>query len=958
MDNFEESTLTNLDITENLLWALVDNLPHPIYVKDTESRFVLCNHHGASAMGVTHPKEAIGKTDFDFYPAEFAEKFQTDDRHVLENGKSLINQEEEIIDAAGQLRCRLTTKVPLFDDQRRVIGLICLSRDITERKKFQQTLEREHNLMRTLMDNQLDFIFVKDKAGNFIINNASHLAALGATCQQDVVGKSSYDFFPPDLADQLRSDDRQVIEQNRPLINRRELVMHPTGIQRWYLTTKVPIHNNQTEVIGLLGISRDITQQKQAEDLLRQAHDELEIRVLERTTELAIANESLQAKIREQQQAEIALRQSERRYKQLLGSVTDYIYTVYIEDNRVARTTHSPNCVAVTGYSHQEYEVNPNLWYQMIYEPDRQAVTAQIGRLLAGETVAPLEHRITHKDGSIRWVRNTTVLRKDQHGNLISYDGLVTDITDRKEAEEALRRSEKRYRLLMENASDGIIIINGNGNILKVNSKIAEMLVCAPDTLIGLNFTELMTPEELQTDPPDINNLLSGETVLKERFLARTDGGQIPVEISAKMIEPDRILAIARDISERKEVEQREMLAYELGLQLATVLNPEILLEKTVNRLKDTLGYYHVHVYLTQTLPDEAGEAEWLIVAEGTGEAGVRLKDQKHAIALHAAKSLVAQAARRQKPVVVNDVAQSPDHLPNPLLPDTRAEVALPLFAGQQLIGVLDVQHNQADHFDLNEVRTLEIVANQLSVALANAQLFQEQQRLLEQVKAGQDRLQHLSHRLVEVQEAERRHIARELHDEVGQLLTGLKLTLEMSQRLPPPDIKSSLEEPQSLVNELIKQVRELSLELRPAMLDDLGLLPTLQWHIERYTAKTNIQVQINTCTLNNRLPSAIETAAYRIIQEALTNVARHTNVGEAAVSIWQEDENLYIQVEDEGTGFDIKTNQTIGKFSGLSGMQERAVLLGGNLAIDTTPGNGTCITARLPLTIADRGKA
>ncbi len=950
MNNTKETPLINLDEPQNLLRALIDNLPHPIYVKDTRSRFVLCNHWGAVAMGTGAPAEVLGKTDFDFYLAESAEKFRADDQYVIKTGESLINQEEEIIDTAGNSRCVLTTKAPLFNSQQNIIGLVCLSRDITERKKFQQTLEQEHTMMRTLMDNQLDFIFVKDRKGRFILNNASHLKTLGNVSQADVYGKVSYNFYPPDLAEQLRNNDRQVITQGQPLINFQELVMHPTGRQRWYSTTKVPIHDSRGQIIGLMGISRDITQQKQSDDLLRKAHDELEMRVLERTTELAQANESLQTRMQERIQVEMALRQSEQRYKQLLGSVTDYIYTVYIENNQVARTIHSPNCVAVTGYSHQEYEVNPHLWYQMIYESDRSAVTAQIGQLLVGERAAPLEHRIVHKNGSIRWVKNATVLRKDHHGNLISYDGVVTDITDRKEAEEALRQSEGRYRLLMENASDGIIILNRRGHMLKVNSKISEMLKCSSEELIGLDFAKLLTPEELQTDPVNLQSLLTGETLLKERYLVRADGSQIPVEISARMIEPDRLLAILRDITERKRVERREKLAHELGLQLATVLNPETLLAETVNRLKNSLDYYHVHVYLIDTPPNESSATPWLIVAEGTGEAGVRLKNEKHAISLQAERSLVAQAARRQQPIVVNDVTQSPNHLPNLLLPHTRSEVALPLFTGQQLIGVLDIQHTRVDRFDLNEVRTLEIVANQLSVALTNAQFFQEQQRLLEQVRAGQLRLQHLSHRLVEVQEAERRHIARELHDEVGQLLTGLKLTLEMSHRLPPAEIKASLNEPQTLVNELIKQVRELSLELRPAMLDDLGLLPTLQWHFERYTAKTKIRVNMNSRGLNGQLSSPIETAAYRIIQEALTNVARHTNVREADIDIWLENKNLYIQVKDKGNGFDIKIAQTIGKSSGLSGMQERAVLLGGSLTIETVPGNGTCVTARLPL--------
>ena len=152
----------------------------------------------------------------------------------------------------------------------------------------------------------------------------------------------------------------------------------------------------------------------------------------------------------ERKRVEEALRESEQRYRRLLGSTTDYIYTVTMENGRWFRSSHSPGCVAVTGYSPNEYDADPCLWFQMIYEEDRQAVTDQITRLLAGETVAPLEHRIVHKSGAVRWVRNTPVPRKDEQGKVISYDGLVSDITERKRAEGRLAAKDAVTVVLSE----------------------------------------------------------------------------------------------------------------------------------------------------------------------------------------------------------------------------------------------------------------------------------------------------------------------------------------------------------------------------------------------------------------------------------------------------------------------------------------------------------------------------
>ena len=142
--------------------------------------------------------------------------------------------------------------------------------------------------------------------------------------------------------------------------------------------------------------------------------------------------------IKERDHAEHAAEESEQRYKRLLDSVTDYVYSVSLDHGRPAATSHGPGCEAVTGYSPREFEADPLLWYRMIFSGDRPAVTAQAERILQGETPQSLEHRIVHKDGRIRWIKNTPVPHKDDQGRLISYDGLVSDITERKRAEQFL----------------------------------------------------------------------------------------------------------------------------------------------------------------------------------------------------------------------------------------------------------------------------------------------------------------------------------------------------------------------------------------------------------------------------------------------------------------------------------------------------------------------------------------
>ncbi len=972
--------------------------------------------------------------------------------------------EEALREAYGELEQRVeerTTELATVNASLRA--------EIAVRKRAEEALRESEARMRALIDNLPFEFWAMDSNLRYIMQNAVSLKNYG-----NVVGKRIEDLeMPAEVASEWLGQDRRVLQGE---ILREEYEREVEGEKRAYENLVAPVIVGETAV-GIVGVGMDVTTRKRAEEALRTAHDELERRVEERTTELATANASLRAEITERKRIEEALRQSEQRYKQLLGSVTDYIYTVHVENGQVVHTTHSHNCVAVTGYTTEEYAVNTNLWYQMIYDEDRPAVREQAELLRNGYSVPPLEHRIIHKDGSIRWVRNTPVLRKDDFDqHVVSYDGLITDITARKLAEDAVRKSERKYRELMEQASDGIIIINRHGKLLTVNTKISEMLDYPREDLVGLNLSDLIPAEELADNPLAFEEIWAGKTVLRERRMRRRDNSLIPVEISAKMVESDQILAIIRDISERKAVERREKLAHDLGRQLTTLLDRDALLIETVNRLKATFGYYHTHVYLLDDAASRKSRQRLLVVHEGTGEAGATLKQQAHAIPLDTEHSLVARAARTLEPIVANDVSQESYHLPNPFLPRTRSEAAIPLFLGSRLIGVLDVQHSTTNRFTANEIRTLQIVASQLSVALANAQLFaenarrlaiienssdlialfdlnngmildinpagirllgyqqfeelmskplskfytpegfeyikaegiptalrqgvwrgentiypangtsipvsqtifvihnereqplilativsditqrkqaeQEQQRLFEEVKAGRERLQILSHRLVEVQEAERRHIARELHDEVGQLLTGLKLTLEMSTSFPNDKMEASLSEAQSLVNELIGRARELSLELRPAMLDDLGLLPTLLWHFERYSNQTKIQVIFNHSGLDRRFAPALETAAYRIVQEALTNVARYAGVGQVMVQLWITENELNILIEDQGRGFDLDTVQASGSSSGLSGMYERAALLSGQVSVTSNPEVGTKIIATLPLNI------
>ena len=209
-----------------------------------------------------------------------------------------------------------------------------------------------------------------------------------------------------------------------------------------------------------------------------------------------------------------------------------------------------------------------------------------------------------------------------------------------------------------------------------------------------------------------------------------------------------------------------------------------------------------------------------------------------------------------------------------------------------------------------------------------------------------------LSRHLVELQEAERHRLAGELHDEIGQALTGIKLTLELGVKNSQSP-QQYTHQAQQILSQLIQRVNDISLSLRPVMLDEFGLLSALIYAIEQYTQQTGIEVFFQHNGLEGqRFSTELETAAFRIVQEALTNVARYANTNEVSVRLLNDGNFLLIEIEDHGVGFDMIDNENKGYSYGSAGMHERAALLGGEFHIDSAPGAGTFVWAKIPLSI------
>jgi PAS domain S-box-containing protein len=277
--------------------TFMENVPDSIYFKDLDSRITRANRAHASRLGLADPAEEIGKSDFDFFPADQARAKFEQEQAIIHTGRPVLNLEEP--DGVGYWA--LTTKMPLRDEKGTIIGTFGISRDITdlkraqaalekayaeveeqvkqrtaelqqevaERKKMENALAGDRNLLRTLIDAVPDLIFIKDTQSRFLTCNMAMLRLLGITKPDVIVGKTDFDFRDQETAAHYFADEQALFQSGQPLLDHEEVGVAPTGDPKWFLTTKVPLRDTHGNIVGLVGVCRDITNRKRVEEALR-----------------------------------------------------------------------------------------------------------------------------------------------------------------------------------------------------------------------------------------------------------------------------------------------------------------------------------------------------------------------------------------------------------------------------------------------------------------------------------------------------------------------------------------------------------------------------------------------------------------------------------------------------------------------------------------------------------------
>jgi signal transduction histidine kinase len=514
---------------------------------------------------------------------------------------------------------------------------------------------------------------------------------------------------------------------------------------------------------------------------------------------------------------------------------------------------------------------------------------------------------------------------------------------------EALLAMEARLHAVLSSLPIIVFALDADGVVTFAEGRGLSRLATEPGSIVGRNIDEVATADTAGL----LHHLRRAQAGAEVSFLWERSGYVWDMRCSpilAKAVDgvqavPRTVIGvtgIATDVTDRHAAERdvrwrsREIAALNaIMVDVSSVLAVEDVLDTLQRQLAQQLmipgGVLHLIDFSRFTLEMHSSWGVPEVLAKRVGDpVSVLVSNSSESLACREAPGLYPEGEQEGL---------------------WQSGMCVPLLANDQMLGVLSLFGHDPMAMRKHRPTFYDTLGRQVGAAMQNARLFVE-------LRTSREQMQALMRRLVEVQEQERYRLARELHDEIGQIVTGLKFTLDMAAReLETTGSEKAVrhqDEAKGLVRELMGRVRQLSLDLRPTMLDDLGLLPALLWHLQRYHTQTGIRVTFQHGGLDRqRFPPLIETTAYRIVQEALTNIARHAGVSEAEVSVRADDASavLTVSITDRGAGFDAHAASAAYNSSGLSGMRERAMAAGGTFRLSSDAARGTQVTAQLPLT-------
>lgn len=704
----------------------------------------------------------------------------------------------------------------------------------------------------------------------------------------------------------------------------------PGGDVRQVAWTETAVPDGSGGIAQVVAMGADLTAQKRAERALRNARDEMERRIVLRTAALRTTNEALV-------RSEARLAEAQRIAH--IGSWDwDMVHDQLYWSDEVFR---------ILGLAPHQFGPSVEQFLARVHQDDRPQVKAALEVALKQREPYRLDLRVLHPDGQLRTVQAEGVVTYDAAGTPLRMAGTLQDITERKAAEEALRRATNELearvtertaelaranqalrftQFAVDHAADAVIWTDAARRLVYINDAACNLLGCSREQIVGRDFTAVTQDEKAARL---LSTVQGPGSITFESQLRRRDHSTLPVEITANALVyegAEYFCLFARDISERRRNEETHRSQLMAARALSSISSRFVARDDIEHAIREGLAELAALMqadcaYLLRLTKTTALTVDWYA---GCCEQGPH-PDLDEALA--------ALPALYKGDVVVG-----------PAGADGGTSVFVPLFAEQVLVSIIAFYKAHAvERWYEGDFPLLRVAARVITAAIQRNRAELQTMTLLEENRR-------LARESLEIQERERAHLARELHDELGQCLTAIRADAQSICRLSrdrEPRIFASSQAIGEVASRVYEVVRNMMRRLRPEMLDELGLGEALREIVAQWRARhPDIAWSLTMPDVLGPFPEAVQITAYRLVQEAITNVIKHAHATRVEVCIEQEDRNLTVSVADDGLGLEGAPHGGLG----LLGMRERVLAAGGRFEIQSHPGRGFRISAVFPL--------
>ena len=839
-----------LQRSEEQFRTLVETMNDGLAVQDPDGVFTFVNDKLCQMMGYASD-ELIGHTVKEILDEVNRGKYM---EQIRKRRKGVLEPYEiEFIRKDGSRIISRVSPQLITDAEGNVAGSFGITTDITEHRRVEEALRESEERFRALTESTSDFVWEVDLDGVYTYASPKVKDLLGYK-PKEILGKTPFDFMPPEEAKRVEEAFRASVESRTPFAALDNINMHKDGRLVVLETSGVPFFSDDGRLCGYRGIDRDITERKRAVD---------------------------------------ALQESEERFRSLVENAP-YMIIIADREGKILFINYT-----TSGYSVED-TIGTSVYDYISFEYHDKVSRSIKGIFKSGE---PAAYEITGAgpDGTTSWY--SVRLGPIKHdGHVIAVTLMVLDITEHKRAEEELRESDEKIRNIFEAVSDAIVFSDLEGHIVDENEAALRIQgYSRVEEVIGkIGFEFIAEEDRARAIQAAMKAAEQGYGYVPDVKFVSKDGIERDTESTASLVRdasgnPIGFVSSTRDITERKkadqelrESEERLRAFMDSATEFFTIWDSNLNLLYTTER--ETKEFF-------PTGPEKED-----LIGKNIIELAPNIKETGQYYNY-------LRVIETGKPFFLEET------VPDPMFGDHCLSIkAFKVGEGMGLI--------------LTDIT--------------------ERKRSEEELRRYSERLRAMAAKLSATEEEERRCLAQELHDQVGQYVTALSINLSRASTQLPEEtaapVRSILDDSQSIVEQMSEVIRDIMADLRPPVIEDYGLVAAIRWYADRFASRTGINVTVQGEEPSPRLSSPHESALFRIAQEVLTNVAKHAQATKVSVNVAAKSEKVRLVIKDDGIGFDtaevaVSNGQ---RGWGLVIMSERVRSMGGSFNIESRPGHGT----------------